>query len=80
MAMTERQIHRLMGFGALGASGFFLLIYAGFLFITRPGGDAGMDWTHRVVSWIGVGGIIAALIAVHVVIGLQLIGPERKAP
>ena len=80
MAMNERQIHRLMGLGALGASGFFLLLYAGFLFLTRPGADAGMDWTHRLIAWIGIGGIILALIAVHVVVGLQLIGEPRKAP
>ena len=80
MAMNERTVTRLLGLGALGASGFFLLLFAGFMYITRPGPDSGMDWTHRFLAWVGIGGIILALIAVHVVIGVQLIGPERKAP
>ena len=77
--MNVNTVRKLLGLGALGASGFFLLLYAGFLFITRPDGNSGMDWTTRIVSWIGVGGIVLALIAVHVVLGKQLMGPPRRS-
>ena len=78
--MRTESIPKLLGLGALGASGFFVLIYAAFIYFTLPQPDSGMDWTQRIIAWIGVGGVVLALIAVHVVIGRQLIGPQRRVP
>ena len=53
---------------AAGLAGLALL----FAWFTRPGPSAGMDWTHRVIAWAGVAGLLVALALVHVVVGRQL--------
>lgn len=77
------RIARFAGIGAIAASGGLLLLFLLFAFATRPGANAGMDPTHRMLSWIGVAGVFAALIIVHVLIGrglLALARGDRRAP
>ena len=77
------RIARLAGLGAIGASAGLLLLFLLFAFATRPGDNAGMDATHRTLSWIGVAGVVLALAAVHVLLGLRLLAlarGERPAP
>jgi hypothetical protein len=64
---------RLAGLGALAASLGLLALFALFVLWTRPGVDSGLNWSSVWVLWISVGGIIAALVAVHVVYGRQLL-------
>lgn len=66
------QVKRLAGLGALGAAAGIAVLFAAFVWWTWPG-SGGMDLTHTVVAWIGVGGIVVALIAVHVVYGRVLL-------
>lgn len=73
---------QLAGLGALGASGGLALLFLVFVFFTLPN-RAGIDGEHSVIAWIGVGGLIAALIAVHVLIGKRLMDVAkgvRRAP
>jgi hypothetical protein len=65
-------IAHLAGLGALGASGGLALLFLLFVFFTRPGATT-MDGENIAISWIGVGGLIAALIAVHVLLGKRLL-------
>ena len=77
------RIARLAGMGALAASAGLVLLFLAFAFLTRPGQHAGMDATHRTLSWIGVAGVLVALAIVHVLIGRQLLAlarGERPAP
>ena len=76
-------IARLAGLGAFGATAGMLALFALFAFITRPTQYAGMDWTNRFLAWLGVGGVLLALILVHILLGrrlLQLARNERPAP
>lgn len=59
----------LAGLGALGASAGLALAMLAFFFFTRGGA---MDGEHRAIAWIGVGGLVAALVGVHVLIGKRL--------
>lgn len=78
------KIARLAGLGAFGACAGLLGLYVLIVLITRPMGRGGIDVTNAVVTWIALGGLIAALIAVHVVIGRQLLqlaqGEDVKHP
>lgn len=73
------RIARLAGLGAFGACAGLLALYLGLVFISRPGRLAGIDATNAVVAWIALGGLIAALIVVHIVIGRQLLLLGREA-
>ena len=68
---------KLAGLGALGATAGLIGVYLLFLFGTRPGTYAGMDGVNRSIAWLSVGGVIVALIAVHVVLGMQLLAIGR---
>lgn len=67
------RIARLAGLGAFAAAGGIALLYLLFLFATRPTAGSGLDGTERFIAWFTVAGVIVALIAVHVVIGRQLL-------
>jgi fucose permease len=67
------QVQRAAGLGAYGAAAGLALVFALFVWSTRPGPGTGMDWAHAMVSWISVGGIVAALIVVHVLVGRVLV-------
>lgn len=71
------RIARLAGLGAFAACGGIAALYALFLYITRPGPDAGMDATSRVIAWLSVAGVLLALLGVHLVLGRQLLALAR---
>ena len=78
------KIAKLAGLGAFGASAGLLALFLGVVFITRPVSSGGIDGINAAVAWISVGGLIIALIVVHVVIGKQLLllgkGADIKHP
>jgi hypothetical protein len=78
------KIAKLAGLGAFGACAGLLALYAGLIFITRPVSRGGIDSINAAVAWIALGGLILALIVVHIAIGKQLLalakGPDVKHP
>ena len=64
---------RLAGLGAYGAIGFFILLFVLIAWASRHTAQGGMMPALSVVTWISVGLVVVALIAVHVVIGKQLL-------
>ena len=78
------KIAKLAGFGAFGACAGLLALYLGLVFLTRPLARGGIDTINASVTWIALGGLILALIAVHVAIGRQLLllakGKDVKHP
>lgn len=74
------KIARLAGHGAFAASAGIVALFALFVYITRPGTYAGMDPTLRYLSWLSVAGVLAALLAVHVVLGRRLLALSRGEP
>lgn len=77
MTTSRRSPARLAGLGALGAAAGIALIFATFVLLTIPG-DGGMDWTTTWVTWISVGGVAAALIAVHIVFAKKLLATADR--
>jgi hypothetical protein len=71
------QVQRLAGLGAFGAAAGMALLFALFVWWTWPRPETGMDWAHAVVAWISVGGVVAALIVVHVLVGRVLARREN---
>lgn len=63
----------MAGLGALGAAVGIAMLFGLFVWWTMPGPGTGMDRTHAVLSWIGVGGVAAMLILVHILIGRTLV-------
>ena len=78
------KIARLAGLGAYGAIAGMSAGYGFFIMLTAPSRTGGMDTTNAIVAWIGVGGVLLALIAVHIVLAKQLIrlgqGLDKKHP
>lgn len=78
------KIARLAGLGAFGACGALLALYLLLVFLTRPASRGGIDIINALVAWISLGGLFAALIAVHIAIGRRLLrlaqGEEVKHP
>jgi len=78
------QIAKLAALGAFGAIGGMVLAFGGLVLLTAPGRTGGMDPTGAAVTWIAVGGVVIALIAVHLVIARQLVrlsqGLDKKHP
>ena len=71
------RIARLAGLGAYAASLGLLLVFALLLFGTRGSRFAGMDATMRMMTWIAVGGVIVALVLVHVMFARKLLDVAR---
>jgi apolipoprotein N-acyltransferase len=78
------QIAKLLGLGAFGAIGGFGVAYLGFIWLTTPSRTGGIDRIGAAVTLIAVGGVLLALIAVHVALGKQLLllsqGRDKKHP
>ena len=78
------KIAKLAGLGAFGACAGLLALFLGLVFLTRPVSRGGIDAINASVAWIALGGLILALIAVHVAIGRQLMllakGKDVKHP
>ena len=74
------RIARLAGLGAFAASAALALLFLLLLYVTRPTARGGIDPTSAAVAWISLGGVFAALIAAHVIVGRRLLrvaqGPE----
>ena len=77
------KIARLAGLGAYGASAGMVALFALLVFFTRHTPTGGMTTDLSITLWISLAVVFAALIAVHVAIGRQLIyvgkggGPTR---
>jgi TRAP-type C4-dicarboxylate transport system permease small subunit len=67
------RIARLTGLGALAACGAFAALFLYVAYISRHTATGGMMPALSVVSWISVGIVVVALIAVHIAIGKQLL-------
>jgi hypothetical protein len=67
------KIAKLAGLGAFGACAGLFALYLGLVFLTRPRPAGGIDITNAAVAWIALGGVFAALIIIHVVIGKRLL-------
>jgi hypothetical protein len=78
MIMPPR-IARLAGLGAYAACAGFALLYMALVYLTRPTPRGGIDPINAVVTWISLGGVFAALIAVHVLIGGRLLDAARAS-
>lgn len=73
------KIAKLAGLGAFGASAGLLALFLFLVFISRPAQYSGIDTINAAVTWISLGGLFAALIIAHVVIGRQLLTLARGA-
>ncbi|MDQ3997917.1 MAG: hypothetical protein M3303_12975 [Gemmatimonadota bacterium] len=74
------KIARLAGLGAFAACAGFALLYLLLVYLTRPTARGGIDSINAVVTWIALGGVFAALIGAHVLIGRRLLELARGAP
>ena len=74
------RIAKLAGLGAFAACGGIAALYVLFVYVTRPAATAGMDPALRFLSWFTVAGVLLALLAVHVVLGRQLLALSRGTP
>jgi hypothetical protein len=78
------RIARFAGLGAFGACAGMLALYLLLAYVSRPTRTGGIDGTLAAVALIALGGLFAALIIVHVVIGRQLLrlaqGAEIRHP
>jgi hypothetical protein len=73
------KIARLAGLGAYAASAGLALVYLLLIYLTRPTPRGGIDPTNALVTWIALGGVFAALIGAHLLIGRQLLAVARDA-
>ena len=71
------KIARLAGLGAFGACAGFIALFAFVAWISRHTPRGGMMPTLSVVTWISVGLVVLALVAVHVYLGKQLLSLAR---
>lgn len=67
------KIARLVGLGAYGACAAFVALYAYVAFISRHTATGGMMPALSAVTWISLALVVLGLIAVHVVLGKQLL-------
>ena len=67
------KIARLAGLGALGACAAFVALYLFVGKISSPSPTGGMMPALSALTWISVGLVVLALIAVHVIIGKRLL-------
>lgn len=74
------KIARLAGLGAFAVSVVLFALIVLFIVWTLPTSSSGLDGTERFLSWFGVGGVLLALIGVHIVIGRQLLAVARGTP
>lgn len=67
------KIARLAGLGAFSACVAFAALFAFVVYISRDTPTGGMMPALSWVSWISIGLVVLALIAVHIVIAKQLL-------
>lgn len=71
--ISVAKIAKMAGLGAFGACLGLVLVYVALIFFIRPMTGGGIDSTNAAVAWIALGGVIVALIIVHIAIGKQLL-------
>jgi hypothetical protein len=77
------KIAKLAGLGAFAACAGLSLLYALLIYVTRPTARGGIDQANALVTWIALGGVFAALIGAHALIGrrlLEVARGTRRAP
>ena len=67
------KIARLAGLGAFGACLGLLALFAFIAVLSAPGPLGGMTLALSAVAWISGGLVLLALVALHIVIGRQLL-------
>lgn len=67
------KIARLVGMGAYGACALFIALYVYVAYLARHTATGGMMPALSAVTWISLALVLASLIAVHVVLGKQLL-------
>lgn len=70
---------RYAALGALGAAGGLLGLYLLIVLGTLPH-RGGLDMWHSLITWISLGGVIALLIAVHLVYARLLLRYHAEGP
>jgi len=71
------RIAKLVGYGAFAAILLFVAIFGVIAWAAMPSRTGGIDGTLAAVTWISVGLTVAALIAVHVLVGRELLAFGR---
>ena len=71
------KIAKLAGLGAFAACAGIAALFLLFAYGTRPTSTAGMDGTLRFIAWLSVAGVLLALLAVHMLIGVRLLRLSR---
>jgi hypothetical protein len=69
----ETRIARLAGLGAFGACAGLVALFLLIAYAARPTPTGGINMATAAVTWISLGGLFAALIGVHVLIGKRLL-------
>jgi peptidoglycan/LPS O-acetylase OafA/YrhL len=77
-----KMLARLLGLGAYAVCVALLALFALVAFASRHTATGGIDPTTQHVTWLAMGGVILAIIGVHVYLGrqLMLIARENDAP
>jgi len=68
---------KLAALGAFGAIALFVALYALIVYGSIPRSTGGIDRTQAIVTWLSVGLSVAALAALHVVLGRELLELSR---
>jgi hypothetical protein len=74
------KVAKLAGLGAFGACAAFIALFAYIAYISRHTPTGGMMPVLSAVTWISVGVVVLALIAVHILIGKQLLLLAKGRP
>jgi hypothetical protein len=71
------RIARLAALGAFAAGAGLTLLFLLLAYVSRPTSRGGIDSVNATLTWISLGGMFAALIAAHVLIGRRLLEAAR---
>jgi TRAP-type C4-dicarboxylate transport system permease small subunit len=74
------RIAKFAAYGAFGAVLFFVALFALVGYAALPPHTGGIDATQATVTWISLGLVVLALIAVHVVIARALLDVAEGTP
>jgi hypothetical protein len=76
--VLNARTQQLAGLGAFAVSLGILGAYALLAYIATPKGTAGIDRANAAIVYISAGMVVLALVAVHVVLGRQLLNASRR--
>ncbi len=74
------RIAKLAGLGAFGACGGIVAVFALFVYGTSGSGSPGLDAPERFLAQFAVGGVLLALLGVHLVLARRLLALSRGVP